>query len=138
MSEPTSRDLPIRVPVALIRAGMPIAGVMRYGWTAEFVAFYFWLELVMVGLFFATVSMRECFGQRQFAVKALLFLVGYQVPAIIAGVLLTSGIRHASDKLAYLVSLLANPTLRTAALVQAALTLAAAFSWNYRNADAEA
>ncbi|HET7843628.1 MAG TPA: hypothetical protein VFL14_05730, partial [Xanthomonadales bacterium] len=108
-------DFLVRLLLAAVRCGLPIAGVVYYGWTAEYVAFWFWLELVMVGLFFAVVTLREWHvGETpQLALKVPIVLVGYQVPAILAGVFMTAGIRGAPAKLSYLASLLADPSLRT-------------------------
>lgn len=132
-------DLMVRSVIAAVRAGVPIVGVVRYGWSAEAVAFWFWFELVMVGLFFAVVTLREWHGNTpQFALKVPVVLVGYQLPAILAGLCMTAGIRGVGDKLAYVATLFADPAVRTTALVQVGIATAGAVAWNFRAADAEA
>jgi hypothetical protein len=140
---PTTRssDWPIRLPTALIRGGMPIVGAVHYGWSVQSVGFYFWVELVMIGLFLALVVLRDAWatGSRMpFALLAAIVLVGFQLPAIFAGAMLTLGLQGPAAKLAFLGTLLRDETLRSAALVQVAMTLASALAWNHRRGDAEA
>ena len=140
MSGPTPNDWPIRLPLALIRGAVPIVGVMHYYWPAHYVGFYFWIELVMLGLFFSVVTLREWWRDRvpQFALKVPIVLVVWQVPAIITGVCLTLDLKGVPARFAYLLELLHDPSLRASALIQAGVTVASGFAWNYQHRDSEA
>lgn len=114
---------------AIARAAIPIVGVTWLGWPIAVVAFYFWLELVLLAIDSSILILRD--GHAANAFEVVLILAAHFVPlaffTLVAAQVFTS-IHGWSDALAWVREVLDTGGIRIAVALQVVVAIVFAFA----------
>lgn len=111
-----------RLLPALVRAALPIVGVVVLRWPLPVVLFYYWLELALLAADSYILFLRE--GHAGNAIEGVLGALAIFAPVAIIAYYATFDLMTLSARIDYVLGLLDTPGLRVAVVLQVLVAIA--------------